>query len=79
MAMSISPKLLTLNEMLRIIWCIEVGDGSFFCIFHALSFKLNFFVDQCFPLTKVSLRFVSMILAKSNHITLRDFFSVLSQ
>ena len=29
---------------------IEVGDGSFFCIFHALSFKLNLFFDQRFPL-----------------------------
>ena len=24
-------------------WRIEVSDGSFFCIFHALSFELNFF------------------------------------
>ena len=27
----------------RNIWRIEVGDGSLFCIFHALSFELNFF------------------------------------
>ena len=28
----------------RTIWSIEVSDGScFFCIFHALSFELNFF------------------------------------
>ena len=31
-------------------WRIEVGDGSFFCIFHALSFKLNFFFDRRCPL-----------------------------
>ena len=28
----------------------EVGDGSFSCIFHALSFELNFFFDWRFPL-----------------------------
>ena len=27
----------------RTIWRIEVGDGSLFCIFHALSFELNCF------------------------------------
>ena len=30
-------------EYLENIGRIEVGDGSFFCIFHALSFELNFF------------------------------------
>ena len=34
----------------RTIWRIEVGDGSFFCIFHALSFELNFLFDRRFPL-----------------------------
>ena len=29
---------------------IEVGDGSCFCIFYALSFELNFFFDRRFPL-----------------------------
>ena len=29
---------------------IEVGDSSFFCIFHALSFELNFVFDRRFPL-----------------------------
>ena len=29
---------------------IEVSDGSFFLIFHALSFELNFFLDRRFPL-----------------------------
>ena len=39
--------LFDLFEILR----IEVGDGSFFfCIFHALSFELNFFFDRRFPL-----------------------------
>ena len=44
MAMSILPKFLTLKwNILRTIWRVEVGDGSFFCIFHALSFELNSF------------------------------------
>ena len=30
-------------DISRTIWRIEVGDGSFFCIFHALAFELNFF------------------------------------
>ena len=56
MAMSILLKFLTLKwNISRTIWCIEVGDGSFFfCIFHALSFELNFFFDQRFPLTAPS-------------------------
>ena len=29
-------------------WYIEVSDGSFFCIFHALSFEPNFFRPE-FP------------------------------
>ena len=41
MAMSILPKFLTLKwNISRSIWCIEVGDGCFFCICHALSFEL---------------------------------------
>ena len=44
MATSILLKFLTLKwDISRTTWRIEVGDGSFFCIFHALSFKLNFF------------------------------------
>ena len=44
MAMSILLKFLTLKwNISRTIWRIEVGYGSFFCIFHALSFELNFF------------------------------------
>ena len=27
-------------------WHIKVGDGWFFCIFHSLSFELNFFFDR---------------------------------
>ena len=30
---------------------IEVGDGSLFCIFHALSFELNLFFDRRFPVS----------------------------
>ena len=52
MAMSILPKFLTLKwNILRTIWRIEVSDGSLFCIFHALSFELNFSFNQRFPLT----------------------------
>ena len=43
MAISILPKFLTLKwNISRTIWRIEVGDGSFFCIFYALSFALFF-------------------------------------
>ena len=37
-------------EYLENHWRIEVGDGSLFCIFHALPFELNFFLDRRFPL-----------------------------
>ena len=51
MVMSILHKFLTLKwNISRTIWRIEVGDGSFFCIFHALSCELNFIFDQRFPL-----------------------------
>ena len=44
MAISILPKFLTLKwNISRTISRIEVGNGSFFSIFHALSFDLNFF------------------------------------
>ena len=47
MAISILPKFLTLKwNISRTIWRIEVGNGSSFCIFHALSFEFNFFFDQ---------------------------------
>ena len=43
MATSILLKFLTLKwDISRTIWQIEVSDGSFFCIFHVLSFELNF-------------------------------------
>ena len=51
MATSILHKFLTLWNISRTIWRIEVGDGSFFCIFHALSCELNFIFDRRFPLT----------------------------
>ena len=41
-------------EYLEKHWRVEVGDGSFFCIFHALSFELNIFFDQRFSLTPIS-------------------------
>ena len=51
MATSILLKFLTLEwNISRTIWRIEVGDGWLFCIFHALSFELNFFFDRRFPL-----------------------------
>ena len=44
MVTSILLKFLTLKwNISRTIWRIEVSDGSFFFIFHALSFELNFF------------------------------------
>ena len=44
LATSIMLKLLTLKwDTSRTVWHIEVSDGSFFFIFHALSFELNFF------------------------------------
>ena len=44
MATSILLKFLTLKcNISRTIWRIEVGDGSFLFIFHALSFELIFF------------------------------------
>ena len=54
MATSILLKFLTLKwNISRTIWRIAVGDGSLFCIFHALSFELNVFFDRRFPLTFV--------------------------
>ena len=51
MATSILLKFLTLKwNISRTIWRIEVGDGSLFCIFHALSFEFNLFFDRRFPL-----------------------------
>ena len=52
MATSILLKFLTLKwNISRTIWRIEVGDGSLFSIFHALSSELNFCSDQRFPLS----------------------------
>ena len=39
------------NDDSECFWRIEVSDGSFFCILHALSFELNFFFNRRFPLT----------------------------
>ena len=55
MAMSILPKFLTLKwNISRTIWRIEVGDGSFCWIFHALSFELNFFFRPEVPFNTCS-------------------------
>ena len=40
-----------MENISRTIGRIEVGDGSFFCIFHAPSFELNSFSDRRFPLS----------------------------
>ena len=46
-------KFLTLKwNISETIWRIEVNDGSIFCIFHSLSFQLNFFFDRRFPLSQ---------------------------
>ena len=51
MAISILPKFLTLKwNISRTVWRIEVGNGSFFYIFHVLSFELNFCLDRRWPL-----------------------------
>ena len=55
MATSILLKFLTFKwNISRTTWRIEVGDGSLFCIFHALSFELNFFFDWRFPLRETT-------------------------
>ena len=51
MATSILLKFLTLKlDISRTICRIEVDDGLLFCIFHTLSFELNFIFDRRFPL-----------------------------
>ena len=53
-ATSILLKFLTLtSNVSRTILRIEVSDGSFFCIFHALPFKLNVFFYRRFPLSTI--------------------------
>ena len=65
MVMSILPKLLTFKwNISRTIWRIEVGDGSFFCIFHALSFELNLFFDRRCPL---SYKFIYLLVSVTQH------------
>ena len=50
-ATSILLKFQTLKcDISRTIWRIEVSDGSLFCIFHALSFERNLFLDRTCPL-----------------------------
>ena len=73
MAMSILSKFLTLKwNISRSIWHIEVGDGSLFCIFHALSFEHNFFFDRRFPLrhTPVVITIAKVFMIICSHICL---------
>ena len=52
MATSILLKFLTLEwDISRTIWRIEVSEGSFVCIFRALSFELNLFFEWSCPLS----------------------------
>ena len=51
----------------RTILRIEVGDGSIFCIFHALSFELNFLFDQRFPLMSLHVIFCDLLFEKLLH------------
>ena len=56
MATSILLTFLTLEwDISRAIWRIDVIDGSFFGIFHALPFKLKLFFDRSFPLRRDNL------------------------
>ena len=59
MPMSILLKFLTLRwDISRTIWRIEVSDGSFFCVFHALSCEFNLFLDRSFPLMSWAERYM---------------------
>ena len=75
MAMSMLLKFLTLKcNISRTIWRIEVGDGSLFCISHALSFELNFFSDRRFPLNQGRWHLVlSFLLPGLNPLCSADF------
>ena len=73
MATSILLKFLTLKwNISRTIWCIEVGDGSYFCIFHALSFKLNIVFDRRFPLTVKHAKFMWKAEHREAWLKLKD-------
>ena len=67
MATSIFLKFLTLKcDISKTIWRIEVSDGSLFCIFHALSFKLNLFFDRTCPLKLQKVIFISQMCLKTS-------------
>ena len=44
--------------------------AHFFCIFHALSFELNFFCDRSFPLTRLTAEFPQVAWRTSTRIIL---------
>ena len=78
MATSILLKFLTLKwNISRTIWRIEVGDCSFSCIFHALSFELNFFSTGGSPLSRPLLPAIALYTTQQNwkclHIRNRQY------
>ena len=65
MATSVLLKFLTLGwDISRTIWRIEVSDGSFFGIFHALSFELNLFFDRSFPLIMYQAKLLKLVVER---------------
>ena len=70
MATSILLKFLTLEwDISRAIWRIEVSDGSFFFIFHALSSELNLFLDRSFPLKNIN----GWLMSRSKRVKVHSF------
>ena len=75
LAVSILLKFMTLeSDISRTIWHVEVIDGSFFCIFHALPFKLNL------PFKKILTIWDSSKCFPNNHYCMNSnyLFKVLS-
>ena len=72
MATSILLKFLTLKwNISRTICRIEVGDGSLFCIFHTLSFELNYFFRPEVPFKAAILLYQSS-LEHNNFVNLKE-------
>ena len=78
MATSILLKFQTLEwDISRTIWRIEVSEGSFFCIFLALSFELNLFFEWSCPLNFRALTFslnmkTLLIILSQWHVRMRS-------